>query len=125
MADGGMTLRLGLETLLLPLGRREQLVQVEAKERAAAAAVRQQSNYLGGRKGTEERVEELGRGGRGGGGEDAVNNGWDGFGREGAEAALERGDLTLGRRRHGGSEAKRRQVQVGIGMAGDRRHQKP
>jgi hypothetical protein len=79
------------------------LVEVEAK----AAAASQQSNNLGGRKGTEERVEELGRGGRGGGSEDAVDNRWDGVSRgEGTEAALECGDLTLGRRRHGGSEAK-------------------
>jgi len=57
---------------------------------------------LGASRGTEEGVEELGRGGRGGGGEDAVDYGGDGVGGEGAEAALEGGDRTLGRRRHGG-----------------------
>jgi len=88
---------------------------------AAAAAASQQSNNLEGRGATEERVEELRRRGRGGGGEDAIDNSWDGVGREGAEAALEGGDLTLGRRRHGGS------LKLGLGMtrAGERDQQNP
>lgn len=73
----------------------EQMAERGGVRERDGMVVGSESLQLGGvGEGVEEGVEELGgrgRGGGGGGGEDAVDDGGDGFGRDGVEAALEGG----------------------------------